>query len=161
MAPTLFTIGIYGWDEGVFHARLRTTPIDVLVDVRQRRGVRGRDARFGNVSRLEPALLDSGIDYQHLKDLAPSTSVRAMQAEEDSRSATTKRQRRNLSPAFVAAYRQQIDGSPGIDQLQGLLLRGHRPVLLCVERDPSACHRSVLAEVLDSGQGIEVHHLLP
>jgi hypothetical protein len=33
--------------------------------------------------------------------------------------------------------------------------------LFCVEREPDACHRSLLAERLAADLGVEVVHLLP
>jgi uncharacterized protein (DUF488 family) len=33
--------------------------------------------------------------------------------------------------------------------------------LLCVERDPHACHRSLVAERMTARFGLEVEHLLP
>lgn len=158
----LYTIGVYGWDEGVFLARLRTLPIDVLVDVRQRRGVRGRTYRFGNVSRLQPALTAADISYLHLRELAPTPALRALQSEEDVATGTAKRHRTALSEDFVAAYTQQLsDDEDVLLPLRKILLAGKTPVLLCVEQDPHACHRSVLAERFASEGLADVHHLRP
>jgi len=33
--------------------------------------------------------------------------------------------------------------------------------LFCVEREPAACHRSLLAERLGKDLGIEVEHIIP
>ncbi|HRO91039.1 MAG TPA: hypothetical protein PLC06_11125 [Promineifilum sp.] len=33
--------------------------------------------------------------------------------------------------------------------------------LMCVEREPAACHRSLLAERLRQAWGVEVVHLVP
>jgi hypothetical protein len=33
--------------------------------------------------------------------------------------------------------------------------------MLCVERDPEACHRSLVAERLEAEHGVEVVHLRP
>ena len=32
---------------------------------------------------------------------------------------------------------------------------------MCVERDPEACHRSLIAERLAANYGLEVNHLRP
>jgi hypothetical protein len=36
-----------------------------------------------------------------------------------------------------------------------------KTALLCVERDPAACHRSIIAEHLADEHGVSVRHLLP
>ena len=38
---------------------------------------------------------------------------------------------------------------------------GRATALLCVERDPEACHRSLIAERLATEHGVEVTHLVP
>jgi hypothetical protein len=44
-----------------------------------------------------------------------------------------------------------------VDELPGEGLAA----LLCVERDPEACHRSLIAERLHDGYGLPVSHLRP
>ncbi|HEY8810820.1 MAG TPA: DUF488 family protein, partial [Solirubrobacterales bacterium] len=38
---------------------------------------------------------------------------------------------------------------------------GSLAALLCVERDPEACHRSLIAAQLERDWGLEVEHLRP
>jgi hypothetical protein len=38
---------------------------------------------------------------------------------------------------------------------------GGPAALLCVERDPEACHRSLIAERLEREHGVRVAHLRP
>lgn len=39
--PTVMTIGVYGFDADAFLERLREAHVNLLLDVRQRRGARG------------------------------------------------------------------------------------------------------------------------
>ena len=55
------TIGVYGFDLEEFLATLREADVRVLLDVRQRRGVRGREYSWANAKRLEAALTEAGI----------------------------------------------------------------------------------------------------
>jgi len=38
---------------------------------------------------------------------------------------------------------------------------GGRSVLLCVERDPQACHRSIIAQRIADRYGLSATHILP
>jgi uncharacterized protein (DUF488 family) len=79
------TIGVYGADLGSFLAMLRAAGVTAVIDVRQRRGVRGREYAWANAQRLQAALAQAGIDYVHRKDLAPTTALRHLQYAEDDR----------------------------------------------------------------------------
>jgi hypothetical protein len=46
------TIGVYGWTLGRFLEALQDADVGLLVDVRQRRGVRGREYAWANARRL-------------------------------------------------------------------------------------------------------------
>jgi uncharacterized protein (DUF488 family) len=41
------------------------------------------------------------------------------------------------------------------------LPEGGPAALLCVEADPKACHRSLIAERLTAEHGLQVHHIRP
>jgi uncharacterized protein (DUF488 family) len=49
---TVATIGVYGWTLERFLDALHETDVGLLVDVRQRRGVRGREYAWANAGRL-------------------------------------------------------------------------------------------------------------
>jgi hypothetical protein len=55
-APRIATIGVYGFDLDGFLDALRRADVHELIDVRQRRGVRGRDYSWANSERLQAAL---------------------------------------------------------------------------------------------------------
>lgn len=149
------TIGVYGWTVEAFLDALRAAGVDVVVDVRQRRGVRGSEYAWANAARLAAALEQAGIEYEHRTELAPTTEVRELQYREDARARVGKRARDRLSPEYVRRYTAEI-----LDQVE-LVPPAPASALLCVERDPEACHRSLIAERLAAEHGLAVTHLRP
>jgi uncharacterized protein (DUF488 family) len=73
--PRLATIGVYGFDVTGFLAALREADVGLLLDVRQRRGVRGREYAWANSLRLQAALAEAGIAYEHHRELAPTRRI--------------------------------------------------------------------------------------
>ena len=90
---TIATIGVYGFDRDSFLAALAAAPVGLVLDVRQRRGVRGSEYAWANARRLQAALGEAGIGYAHLKELAPTTELRQLQYREDARLGEGKRSR--------------------------------------------------------------------
>jgi len=84
-APTVATIGVYGWTLEAFLDALRAAGVALVLDVRQRRGVRGSEYAWANAVRLQAALAEAGIGYRHRKELAPTTELRDLQYREDER----------------------------------------------------------------------------
>ena len=158
---TIATIGVYGFDAASFMRALRDGDVRVLIDVRQRRGVRGREYAWANAARLQSALEDAGIDYRHLKQLAPTTELRQLQYAEDARTGVGKRSRVELAPEYAARYTAEILDPTGIDAVVDALPPDGRAALLCVERDPEACHRSLIAARVAEERGVTVIHLRP
>ena len=155
------TIGVYGWTLETFLTALRAADVQVVVDVRQRRGVRGPEYAWANAARLQAALAGAGIEYQHRKELAPTTDLRHVQYQADARQSVGKRSRLELAPEYRERYLREI-----LDRVDlGALVRELPPnglaALLCVERDPEACHRSLIAERLEAEHGTTVVHLRP
>jgi uncharacterized protein (DUF488 family) len=157
---TLRTIGVYGFDRDSFLAALNGAGVDLLLDVRQRRGVRGSEYAWANAQRLQAALDEAGIGYSHLKELAPTTEMRQLQYAEDARLGEGKRNRSALAPAYVERYNQEILGRVDLQPVVRWI-GSSSAALLCVERDPEACHRSHLAEQMRREHGFEVEHLRP
>ncbi len=79
------TIGVYGFTLETFLASLAGAGVDCVVDVRQRRGVRGAEYAWANARRLERELTDAEIAYQHHRELAPTTEMRQLQYAADDR----------------------------------------------------------------------------
>jgi uncharacterized protein (DUF488 family) len=155
------TIGVYGFSLEQFLATLREAGVRVLLDVRQRRGVRGSEYAWANAKRLQAALADAGIGYSHHPELAPTTELRQLQYAEDDRQGVGKRSRKELAPAYRERYTAEILDRADLDALAASLPSEGAAALLCVERDPEACHRSLIAERLATEHGIAVDHLRP
>ena len=158
---TVATIGVYGWSLEQFLDALRDADVGLVVDVRQRRGVRGREYSWANAQRLQTALAAAGIRYSHHKELAPTTELRHVQYREDDRRGVGKRSRVELAPEYRERYLHEI-----LDRVDLTALIAELPVtgaaaLLCVERDPQACHRSLVAERLAREHDVTVVDLLP
>lgn len=162
MTPEFITIGVYGFDEEAFFQALQDAGVTTFCDIRQRRGLRGSTYAFANSQRLQARLAELGIRYLHRKDLAPTPEVRARQDAADKRNKVAKRQRTTLGPEFIEAYREEVladfDARQFVEELgpdAGVV------ALFCVEREPAACHRSLVAERLEADMGVEVQHLTP
>ena len=157
---SITTIGVYGFDRDSFLAALVGAKVDLLLDVRQRRGVRGSEYAWANARRLQVALAEASIGYSHLKELAPTTELRQLQYREDARLGEGKRSRTTLAPEYAQRYTEQIldhvDLSPIVQWIGS-----SSAALLCVERDPEACHRSLVAARLEHDWGFSVKHLRP
>ena len=69
----IFTIGVYASTELLFFKKLAENKIDTFCDIRQRRGVRGREYAFVNSTYLQQKLKVTGIQYTHILSLAPTT----------------------------------------------------------------------------------------
>ncbi len=161
MRPRIVTIGVYNWDLNGFLAALRDAGVQLLVDVRQRRGVRGPQYAWANSRRLQAALAGAGIAYSHHLELAPSTELRHLQYAEDARQGVGKRSRVELAPEYARRYTEEILDHADLDELVAELPSGAAAALLCVEADPEACHRSLIAERLEARYGAIVDHLRP
>jgi uncharacterized protein (DUF488 family) len=152
----LHTIGVYGWDLERWLGALHEAGVERVIDVRQRRGVRGSEYAWANSKRLQAALADAAIEYQHEPDLAPTTELRQLQYREDDRQGVGKRNRAQLAPEYVERYTREI-----LDKVDLGPIPADGSVLFCVERDPEACHRSLVAERLAAAHGAKLAHLRP
>jgi len=159
--PTVATIGVYGFTVETFLARLRAADVGLVLDVRQRRGVRGPDYAWANSARLQRALAEAGIGYRHHKELAPTTELRQLQYREDDRQGVGKRSRIELAPEYRERYVAEILDRADLDAVAAELLTDRATALICVERDPEACHRSLIADRLAAEHGVEPIHLRP
>ena len=152
----LFTIGVYDWDLAHWLAALNEAGGQKGIDVRQRRGVRGREYSWANAKRLQASLADAGIGYEHELELAPTTELRQVQYREDDREGVGKRNRERLAPEYAERYTREI-----LDKADLGPIDADGAVLFCVERDPEACHRSLVADRLAAEHGADVTHLRP
>jgi uncharacterized protein (DUF488 family) len=157
---TIATIGVYGFDREAFLETLGGAGVELVLDVRQRRGVRGSEYAWANARRLQDSLKEAGIGYSHLKELAPTTELRQAQYRADAKRGEGKRSRTVLAPEYIDGYTEQI-----LDRVElAPIVRwiGEAcAALLCVERDPEACHRSLVAARLQRDWGFSVVNLRP
>jgi uncharacterized protein (DUF488 family) len=161
VTSTVATIGVYGWTLERFLAALGEAGVGLLVDVRQRRAVRGHEYAWANAGRLQAALADAGVRYAHHKELAPTTALRQLQYREDDRLGVGKRSRAELAPEYRDGYLREILDAVDLAAFIAGLPADEASALLCVERDPQACHRSLVAERLAEEGGVRIVHLLP
>jgi uncharacterized protein (DUF488 family) len=157
----MVTIGVYGFDDESFLQRLRQADVCLLLDVRQRRGVRGPDYSWANSARLQRALAAADIGYRHVKELAPTTELRQLQYRADDRLGVGKRNRIALAPEYAARYTREILEPFDLGAIVAELASDSVTALLCVERDPQACHRSLVAARLHAEYGLPVTDLRP
>jgi uncharacterized protein (DUF488 family) len=155
------TIGVYGASLETFLAAVHAADVRLVIDVRQRRGVRGREYAWANAQRLQAALVRERIAYSHHKELAPTTELRRLQYAEDTRQGVGKRSRQVLAPEYVERYRREILDQVDLNAVVAEMPADGATALLCVERDPDACHRSLVAERLARELGLEIVHLYP
>jgi uncharacterized protein (DUF488 family) len=138
----IFTIGYESTTVAEFLAALRKAGIELVIDVRAVPNSR-RPGFSKNL--LRNALAEVGIDYVHLRALGTPADGRA--AARAGRTEDLKR-----------IYSGQLELPEAIAEgAQMLKLAKERPsALLCYERDPAGCHRTLLlravaptAEVVD------------
>jgi hypothetical protein len=159
--PRIATIGVYEFDATSFIRAIETAGVSRIIDIRQRRGVRGSEYAWANARRLQALLADSRIDYEHRRELAPTTELRRLQYSEDARQGVGKRSRVRLSREYIRRYTEEIlDLAPLKPFVRGLPVHGIG-ALLCVEATAPACHRSLVAERLADSFGFEVINLQP
>lgn len=155
------TIGVYGFDGETFIQRLQQADVRLLLDVRQRRGVRGSQYAWANSLRLQAVLAHAGIAYQHHIELAPTTELRHLQYAEDARQGVGKRNRRELAAEYTKRFTTEILERADLAPVIATLPSEGAAALLCVERDVEACHRSLVARRLTEKCGVAAEHLHP
>jgi uncharacterized protein (DUF488 family) len=158
---TMVTIGVYGFDGESFVQTLRRADVRLLLDVRQRRGVRGPDYAWANSRRLQAGLADAGIDYEHHPELAPTTELRHLQYAEDDRQGVGKRSRRELAAEYTRRYTNEILDRADLTPIVSALPSTGTAALFCVERDAEACHRSLISQRLAERHQVRIEHLRP
>lgn len=154
----LCTIGVYGFDADSFGATLTDNGVDLLVDIRRRRGVRGPLYAWANAKKLTGLLYDVHVFYEHILDLAPPTDLLHFQHEID-RKGAGMRSRTALDPQYIERYQREVLATADLDAIAALLSGYERPALLCVEADAATCHRSLAAAALAPLLKVSVRHL--
>ncbi len=132
MPSALYTVGYEGADIANFLQTLKDCGIKRLIDIRD---VPVSRKRGFSKTALANALEEEGIAYSHLKALGdPKAGREAM--------------RRGDYPRFLEIYTSHIATPQGQEALRvAVELAEQSPsVLLCFERSPAQCHRTVVAK---------------
>jgi uncharacterized protein (DUF488 family) len=130
----IFTIGYEGTTVPEFIGALKSAKVERVIDVRAL--PLSRRPGFSK-SALRAALEEAGIEYVHLKALGTPADGRA--AARSGRHDDLKR-----------IYAGQLELPEAIAQgAQMLELARERPsALLCIEREPARCHRTLLLDAI-------------
>ncbi len=159
--PRIATIGVYEFDAARFVRALEAAGVMQLIDIRQRRGVRGAEYAWANARRLQALVSDAGISYAYHRELAPTTELRHLQYGEDARQGVGKRSRQQLAAQYVRRYTEEILDQVPLGPVIRELPADGIGALMCVEASPEACHRSLVARRMAERFGREVVHLVP
>ena len=138
----IFTIGYEGATVGEFLAALQSAGVERVIDVR---GVPNSRRPGFSKTPLRNALAEAGIEYVHL---------RALGTPADGRAAARAGKKAELERIYAG----QLELPEAMAETAQMLdLAAEKPsALLCYERDPAQCHRTLLldsaapdAEVVD------------
>jgi uncharacterized protein (DUF488 family) len=150
----LFTVGYEGCELSDFLSTLERVGINQIIDVR---AVPLSRKRGFSKNSLAAALRKCGIRYVHL---------RALGDPKPGRDAA----RRGDFSAFRKIYRRHIEtveGRGGIAEAREAA-KAMTSALLCYERNPEHCHRSIIARILATEFrfsirhiGVAAHHMPP
>lgn len=145
MATTLFTIGYAGKDIQQFIRLLQQSHITTLIDVRQLPLSRKRDFSKSN---LQEHLEHSGIEYRHLGILGSPKNLREKVRSD------------NDYQAFFKGYTSYLKTKQDtIEELADAVTQ-KSACLMCVEPEPTQCHRQIVAHALEKRQPqLKVVHL--
>ncbi len=146
--PTIATIGYQTATVHSFLEALERAGIDLLVDVRA--VASSRRPGFAK-SQLAANVATIGVEYLHLRGLGTPAEGRA--AARAGRHAELK-----------AIYAEQLKTAAARADLDVLadLVRGKRHVcLVCLEADPTYCHRSLVVAALSDMMPLRARHLHP
>ena len=142
---TILTIGYEGSSIDDFVATLMLSDIQVIIDVREiplsrKRGFSKR--------ALSDALEDIGVEYVHLRDLGDPKPGR-------------EAARRGDKKEFERIYRKHLGEEAAQAALEtAVQIAGKsRSCLLCFERDPSDCHRTIIAKEITKLETAKIEHL--
>lgn len=145
--PLLYTIGYERATLEEVSELLHARGVTLLVDVRD--SPRSRKQGFSKRG-LEAAMAARRIGYEHWKELGAPPEMRRALREGGDRA------------AFLAAYAAGLAAREEVLDALGRRLVDEAGCLLCFERDPNTCHRSLVAErMLGRGLVRAVGHLEP
>ena len=134
MTLKIFTIGYEATTMADFIAALTSAGVRQVIDVRAL--PLSRRPGFSKTP-LRGALAEAGIDYVHLRALGPPAS---------GREAARKGRHEELKRIYAGQLELPEAIAQGAKMLE--LAREKPSALLCFEREPSGCHRSLLLDAV-------------
>ena len=143
MIMRIFTIGYEGTTVPELIAALKQAGVERVIDVRAL--PLSRRPGFSK-SGLKAALEDSGIEYLHLKALGTPA---------DGRAAARAGRHKDLERIYAGQLELPEAMAQSAQMLE--LAREKPSALLCMEREPAHCHRTLLLNAVASDA--EVTHL--
>jgi len=147
VSDKVWTIGYEKVGQADFVAALKAAKIKTLIDVRE--VANSRRAGFSKKS-LAAALDEAGIAYIHMKPLGTPKAGR-----EAARKGDTKTMHRIFEAKMV-----EPESQLALAETAELAKKG-RVCLMCLEHDWRVCHRTIVAQHLTDGFGINPAHLSP
>jgi uncharacterized protein (DUF488 family) len=144
-SPELLTIGYEGCTIANVVACLKAAGVKLLIDVRA--VPRSRKPGFSK-RQLAAGLDEAGIAYVHLQDLGtPKAGRDAVRAGDPERMGVIFDEHMTSDRAQAALAHATA------------LACGARSCLLCFERDPACCHRSIVARMIRGKTGQTIVNL--
>jgi uncharacterized protein (DUF488 family) len=145
---TLATIGYENATVPRFLDALKEAGVELLVDVRA--VASSRRPGFAKTKLAENAG-SVGIGYLHLRGLGTPAEGRA----------AARAGRHEEMRAIFMEHMETSDAQDELERLAELVRSGRRVCLLCLEADPTHCHRSMVAEALQALVPVKVQNLAP
>jgi uncharacterized protein (DUF488 family) len=137
---TLYTIGYEGASRDQFAKDLAAAGVTTLVDVRRR--AMSRKPGFAKKA-LTADLAEAGISYVHIPDLGAPLDIFYMKDKADH------------TPMLIE-YEKRLPGEVvALDELTEIIQQ-QTACLMCFEKDPARCHRSVLTRFLAQRMTLDV-----
>ena len=148
MRKELATIGYQAATVRTFLEALARHRIDLLVDVRA--VASSRRPGFAK-SALAANLHGASIEYLHLKGLGTPAEGRA----------AARAGRHGEMIRIFERHMKTAGAQAELDTLAQIVRSDRRACLLCLEADPTQCHRSLVAAALGERLSLRVTHLAP
>ena len=147
MAPEIFTVGFTQSSAERFFGRLRQADVQRVLDI-----------RLHNDSQLAAFAKARDLPY-FLRELVGASYERDLRLAPDEDLLAAVRQDGLPFHQFEARYRALMDvrGVPRDLNREGF--EAERTVLLCSEVSAGACHRGILAAMLEQSWGARITHL--
>lgn len=139
----LYTIGYEGAALSDFIRTLKVAKVDLLLDVRE---IAVSRRKGFSKQALAQALREAGIEYRHERALGSPKTIRdALHQDKD-------------YTTFFALFEEYLNTQHDLLKTLAESLSGG-VALMCYERDPKTCHRSVIAQHLSELAGLSPKHI--